>query len=206
MEVACARPRLTHVPLGDASPFLAHEAVLAIVSKAPRVVLLAAHVDLAELGRAGVSENRVVQFSVVKAVAEIHVEGVLRIAGAAAEAASDARAAVDGKLRCPRGIDVFHRNRPLPKQTVPAGVRVDATCYIGEVRDVCAHAHGRDGGERGFQALQRAAASRDVGERHAVAECLAIYRGAWKAKRRGRRGRLIHDVVDEQEAVRLDAT
>ena len=127
---------------------------------------------------------------------------MLRIASAAGVAAADARARVDLEFRGAGRVKVFDRDGPLPEKRVLAGVDVDAGRGIDEVSHVGGHADGGCGAEGAFKIGQRAlprTGCGDIAEVHAVAEDLAIDRGAGKAERNRGDAGLSDDIVDEQK-------
>ena len=199
--VAAPRVELAHVALRVAREHLMDEGVLlvgAVGSVRPGVVLRSAQVDLLELARALVAEERELERPVAVVIAEEETERVLRVLRVAAERAADADAARRGEsVGVVRRVDLLHHRGALPFASVARlGVHVDALDRVEEVVRVDDE---RDCGNGVREAAQEPVAVRAVHDAliHAVAHNLAVDRGRGEARRHDA-ARLLEDVVEEE--------
>src|ERR1041384_6242226 len=105
--------------------------------EAPGVILKRPEIEPVEdVGPSLVGKDRVIQFGVTVLLAEEKAEGVLGVARAPAVSAPNANATVNMKALGPIGINQFDRGRAFPRDTVIAGVGIDAERRIKKILEV----------------------------------------------------------------------
>ena len=137
MEVPSARVGVPHGALDLAGDLFSDEGVVPIAPERPGVVLSSPEIDLFEVGRALIAEERVSQWAPVS-VTEIELESVLWIVSASAEATADAYSAIG--LKASSGmkwiVQELDRGRAFPGQTAIVWVDPDATRGIEKIFEI----------------------------------------------------------------------